>query len=492
MSPADVLIFGGSAGSGKTYGLILEALRHHANPEYTGIIFRRTSPQLTGSGSIWEEARKIFEQIGATTLKHPTLQLRFPAGGMLEFRHLQYEDDKFDHQGKQYAFIAFDELTHFTESQFWYLVSRMRSISGIDPYMRCTTNPDPDSFVRKLIDWWIDKNGYPIQKRCGVLRWFARARGEVIWGASKQSVQKTLDACGLSDVRPLSFTFVASKLEDNPALTRVDPRYKSRLQSLPDVERERLLLGNWDVRESAGDFIKPEWLLKRWHLPDNHITTGLKDVLPPLTIFICSDYAVTPAGGGRNPDFTEHGVIGVDSDDNWWILDWWHGQTTPDVWVESLLDLVAKWRPLKVFGESGPIRRSVEPMLRKRMIERQTYALLEWMPTTSGQSNEALSRVGYDNKSKQAKARKGRSFQARAALGKILLHPNAPWVERIVNQLVGFPAVRYDDAFDVFALMGLAADQAFAARPEDSPASRGSSDYDRDDDDDPVNDWMLA
>ncbi|MCB9658665.1 MAG: hypothetical protein H6726_13530 [Sandaracinaceae bacterium] len=88
----------------------------------------------------------------------PVLKWRFACGGggssLIDFLHLQLEKHKLDHQGKQYAAIFFDELTHFTRGQFWYLVSRLYSTCGVRPFLRATCNPDPDSFVRKLIDWW--------------------------------------------------------------------------------------------------------------------------------------------------------------------------------------------------------------------------------------------------------------------------------------------------------------------------------------------------
>lgn len=72
---------------------------------------------------------------------------------------------------RRICFIGFDELTHFSEAQFWYMLSRNRSMSGVRPYVRATTNPDADSWVAKLIDWWIDDvSGYPIPERGGVVR----------------------------------------------------------------------------------------------------------------------------------------------------------------------------------------------------------------------------------------------------------------------------------------------------------------------------------
>ena len=86
-----------------------------------------------------------------------------------------------------------------------------------------------------------------------------------------------------------------------------------------------------------------------------------------MRIIGASDYAVTPDGG----DWTEHGVVGVASDGTLYLLDWWRGQTGPEIWIEKQIDMIAKWRPLAWFGEMGPIRRATEGRLKARMIDRQ-------------------------------------------------------------------------------------------------------------------------
>lgn len=444
-SSADIVIFGGEAGGGKTYWLVLDLLRHHENPKFGGVIFRRTSPQLQGVGSIWEEAQNLYRQVGAKLTESPNLNCEFKSGATIQFLHLQHANDVYDHQGKQYAFIGFDELTHFEESQFWYLISRMRTTCGVKPYMRCTTNPDPDSFVRKLIDWWIGPDGYPIPERDGVLRWFIRDGDSLVWGDFEQEL---LTKCRPGQ-QPMSITFIRSRLKDNPALTMRDPGYEGRINSLPEVERLRLGGGNWNVRPEAGKYIKQEYFARRWSkIPES------------LAIYTTSDYAVSVPRPGHEPDCTEHGVFGIDPNDDIYVLDWWSGQTTSDIWVESLLDKVARWKPYCAFGEAGAIQKAVEPFLRKRMNERRIYVRLEWLSTsTGGESNHA---VGYDDPSKRAKAKRGLAFQARAAMGKIIFPANAEWADRVISQCVGFPGGK-DDAFDVMGHICRAIDQAHPA-----------------------------
>ena len=255
-SPADIVIYGGGAGGGKSWSLVYEAGRHTDKKGYGAIIFRRTSPELTGSGSLWEEALGLYPSMGGVPIRGLT-EFRWPeTRGLVRFSHMQLERDKLDHQGKQYAFVGFDELTHFVESQFWYLVSRNRSTCGIRPYVRATCNPTPDGWVKKLIAWYLDDEGeYVRPERSGVVRWFYRIGDELSWGDTREELEaKHPEMCAPdgNQIPPTSFTFIEAKLEDNAELEKKDPGYRSRLLALPRVDRERLLKRNWKIRPSAG------------------------------------------------------------------------------------------------------------------------------------------------------------------------------------------------------------------------------------------------
>jgi hypothetical protein len=323
----------------------------------------------------------------------------------------------------------------------------MRSMSGVKPYMRCTCNPDPDSFVRKLIDWWIDDEGYPIPERSGVLRWFVRRAGELHWSSTREAlVQKFGEGAD-----PISLTFIPAKLDDNPALTQADPGYRARLEALPEIDQARLLHANWNVRPMGGKYIMAEWFEKRW-----------TELPPSLNVYMASDFAVTePEYESHRPDYTEHGVFGVCPEDYLYVLDWWYGQTTADVWIDSLLDLWATHKPLCWFGEGGVIARAIEPALRKRINERGIYCRTEWVNPTGRTHGKSSSLEGFADRTKQAKAIRGRSFQARAAVKKIVMPANAPFLSHVLGNIVQFPAKAPDDSFDVLSLMCLAIDEAY-------------------------------
>ena len=142
------------------------------------IIFRKNANQITSEGGLWDTASTIYPYAKGKPSLNPRPTWRFPSGAKITFAHLEYEGDKNKWQGSQIAYIGFDELTHFSESQFFYMLSRNRSVCGVKPYMRATTNPDVDSWVARFIDWWINPDtGYPIPERSGVIRWLGRYKG---------------------------------------------------------------------------------------------------------------------------------------------------------------------------------------------------------------------------------------------------------------------------------------------------------------------------
>ncbi len=266
-SSADIVFYGGAAFGGKSWSICYEAARHSKVKGYDAIIFRRTSPELTGGGSIWEESHKIYPLFGGRAREN-SLDWTFATGdprrpARIEFSHLQQEKDKYAHKSKRYAYIGFDELTSFTEGQFWYLFARNGSTSGVRPYTRGATNPDPDSWVRKMIDWWIDDKGYPIRERSGIIRWLVRDGDDIVWGTRQELLRR------FPDKKPISFTFIPADIDDNPIGTEADPEYRAKLDMLPRVDRERQLKSNWDIRATAGMYFQKSYfeVVGRENLP---------------------------------------------------------------------------------------------------------------------------------------------------------------------------------------------------------------------------------
>lgn len=254
---ADVAFYGGSAGGGKSFALLLDPLYEVENALFGAVIFRRTMAQILKEGSLWDQASDLYPGINGKSQQSPQYHFKFPSGMKITFAHMEYEKNRFDWQGSQIPYIGFDEITHFTWKQFVYMLSRLRSMSGVRGMIRGTCNPDPDSWVRSFIDWYIGDDGFVIPERSGVIRWFVLMGDEIIWADSKKELlAKFPDMTEGVDIFPKSFTFIRSSIYDNKILLEKDPAYLGNLHTLPRVEKAQLLEGNWNIRPTAGSYFQ--------------------------------------------------------------------------------------------------------------------------------------------------------------------------------------------------------------------------------------------
>jgi hypothetical protein len=256
-TPADVAIYGGAAGGGKSFAILLEPTRHLNNAKFGAVIFRRQGTDITKEGGLWDESQELYRALGGIP-REGRLDWSFPLGSSLSFGHLENDLTLNDWHGAQIAFIGFDELQLFTKKQFWYMFSRNRSTCGIRPYIRATCNPDPDSFVADLIAWYIDQEtGYAIPERSGVIRYFLKRGDDIFWAMNKGELLEKFPESEPEHVK--SFTFIASSIYDNRILIEKDPGYLGNLLAQSIVDRERLLKGNWKIRPSAGMYFQRSW-----------------------------------------------------------------------------------------------------------------------------------------------------------------------------------------------------------------------------------------
>lgn len=212
-------------------------------------------------------------------------------------------------------------------------------------------------------------------------------------------------------------------LWDEPAGYNYGKTLRDRQRELPPMEWAALYQQQ-PVPEGGGYF-KADWV-------------KYYDVLPAsLRPYGASDYAVTADGG----DFTEHGVGGIDTEGNLYLIDWWYGQTASDVWVEHFLDMMGRHATLAWAEEQGQIIKSLGPFIDRRMQERGVHGFRQQFTSTND------------------KAVRARAIQARMSMGKVLFPRHAPWVQHVVPQLLAFPAGKHDDAVDVLSLFGRLLDQ---------------------------------
>lgn len=316
-SDADVVIYGGAAGGGKTYALLLDPVRFLRTPGYGAVIFRRRYPDITAEGGLWDESWNLYPHAGGKAVESPSPQWTFPSGATVSFRHIQHAKDRLSYKGAQIAAILFDQLEEFEASQFWYLTSRNRSTCGVRPYIRATVNPpeQEDHWLYELIGAWVlpDDPAYPMAP--GELRYFTRDGNDLVW----------VDADWRDpDGQPAtSITFIPATIYDNPALLSKDPGYLAKLRALPYVDRERLLNANWLVRASGTRF-KAEWFRVQAEAP-----AGLTAVARSW------DEAAT-AGGG---DWTA-GVKVCLAGGVWYVLDVVRGRLS-SAGVDAAMDQAA-------------------------------------------------------------------------------------------------------------------------------------------------------
>ncbi len=267
---ADVIIYGGAAGSGKSRLMLMKPLPYINDPNFHCVFFRRQTTQLKGAGGLWGDSKSLYEPF-KPKIQESQLRMTFPSGATCSYNHLEHELDCVKHQGLQYSAIFMDELTHYSKYQVTYLMSRLRSEAEVDSFFMGTCNPDADSWLLSWIDWWLDDEGFPDPDKCGKIRYFITVGDDLVFRDTKEELLNNPDFDHYTKVwnpntqeyitiEPKSMCFIGGTIFDNPYLIAQNPRYLAELKSLPRVERERLLDGNWYARAEGSSYFKREWL----------------------------------------------------------------------------------------------------------------------------------------------------------------------------------------------------------------------------------------
>lgn len=273
-------LYGGAAGGGKSDALLVDAIRgvgrgHGAG--YAALLLRREFPDL--EMSLMRRAHTLYPRIGGTW-SGQSKTWTFPGRETVRFGHAQHELDVHQYQGAEFQFVGFDELTSFTEYQYTYLISRLRSPLGIRCRLRGATNPGGKGheWVFKRFAPWLDSSS------------LTRARpGEVFYFTRDTDGAERLSSKGQPGA--LGRTFVPAMLADNPYLA-TDGVYSRSLDELDPVTRAQLKNGDWLARPAAGLYFKREWF-------------QFVDAAPIVGQRIRYwDRAATEAAKGKDPDWT--------------------------------------------------------------------------------------------------------------------------------------------------------------------------------------------
>ena len=214
-SEKDVL-YGGAAGGGKSFAMLIDPLRYCHIKEHRALILRRSMPELR---ELIDKSRELYPKaFKGAKFREVEKLWNFPSGAKIEFGFLEKDADVYRYQGQAYSWIGFDEITHLPTEFGWnYLASRLRTTNpNLETYLRCTANPGGVGAQ------WVKKR--------------------YVEASEPNKTFKGKDG--------LTRKFIPALLQDNPYLAE-DGEYERMLQSLPAVQRRQLLEGNWDVAEGA-------------------------------------------------------------------------------------------------------------------------------------------------------------------------------------------------------------------------------------------------
>ena len=252
--PEYEVLYGGAAGGGKSDAIIAEALRQIDNPNYRAIIFRKSFPQCR---ELIIKSLRLYTAVCPGAVYNGSEHYwRFPSGAKIYFGSMPNRDSYLSYQGLSYSYIAFDELTHFTQEEYEYLISRNRADgAGLRVYIRATANPG------------------------GIGHGWVKAR---FITASEPGVPYTVtasvpDGRGGTVKAEVSRVFIPSSVLDNTELLKNDPGYIAKLAMLPEAKKRALLYGDWDSYEGQ---VFTEWR----NVPEAYKTRRGTHVIEPFPI----------------------------------------------------------------------------------------------------------------------------------------------------------------------------------------------------------------
>lgn len=258
----------------KSFSSLMEVLKDIKNPDFHAVILRNEKDDLQ---SLITDSYKLFSQFGTYNKSQNDMTWNFDNGGWLKFSYYAgaYQEFKTRFQGRQYAYICIDEGTQCPYKKFKYLLTNNRNASGIRNRFWITCNPDPESWVRKFIDWWVDEDGYIIPERNCVLRYCfmdGDTPDSIYWGDTREEVYEQchgiIDSLWKESYAELGYdklemfiksvTFIRADVSENIKLVSTDPSYIANLAQQDEEQRMRDLDANWNYKAAGDDMVKME------------------------------------------------------------------------------------------------------------------------------------------------------------------------------------------------------------------------------------------
>lgn len=259
----------------KSFSSLMEVLKDIKKPDFHAVIVRKEKDDLQ---SLITDSYKLFSQFGTYNKSQNDMTWNFTNGGWLKFSYYSgsFQDFKDRFQGRQFAYICIDEGTQCPYKKFKYLLTNNRNAAHIRNRFWITCNPDPESWVRKFIDWWVDEDGYIIPERDCVIRYCfmdGDTPDSIYWGNTREEVYEqcshlidrlwnkyrdSYEPLGYTkyDVFIKSATFIRADVSENIKLISTDPSYIANLAQQDEEQRMRDLEANWNWKAAGDDLIK--------------------------------------------------------------------------------------------------------------------------------------------------------------------------------------------------------------------------------------------
>ena len=351
-STANVTLYGGAAGSGKSEIAVIDLCKYVRIPNFIGVISRRTTPMLKGAGGILTKCKRTFakefkddkdyffqwkekdnkfvfykrEQFNGRTISVPVSEVYL--------KHSEHEALIEEYwQGIEANLICLDETTQYTAPMINYIMGRMRNPScpEVTPRMKMTCNPMYNHFLRKWVEPYLKEDGTPDRSKDGMIRYFQMLDGDFFFADTRDEV---VNAVGCEPHEVLTFTFISATVQDNTILQKVDPKYVSWLKGLKGVDRQRLLEGNWYAKEEGVSYFLRKWLIEKDH-PSPHTDF--------TRIVRAYDFAGTlPSDTNPNPDYTFSVKMGKLKSGDYEIIDITRHRIRFGEWEAHILDNAAR------------------------------------------------------------------------------------------------------------------------------------------------------
>jgi hypothetical protein len=340
------VLYGGSAGGGKSYAMLADPLRYMGHPSFSGLLLRHTTEELR---ELIFKSQEMYPKIWpGIKWSERKMQWTAPSGARLWMSYLDRDEDVLRYQGLAFSWIGFDELTQWATPYAWnYMRSRLRSTAPDLPiFMRATTNPGGRGhhWVKKM---FIDP-----------------APAGTPFDATDIETNETLRyPVGHNKAgKPLfKRRFIPARLSDNPYLSEQGD-YEAMLLSLPEQQRRQLLEGDWDIKEGAAftEFDRTKHVVEPYKIPSNWVKFRAADygygsysavlwfaVTPSEQLVVYRELYVSKVLATDLADM----VLQLEAEDGnikYGVLDssLWHkrGDTGPSL-AEQMVSRGCRWRP---------------------------------------------------------------------------------------------------------------------------------------------------